>query len=90
MDEDPYLLIVKSIGTPSFDIILSWYLVAILLPAGWYGREIHGSESSVWSLESSGRSLPCKHKIYDHEYIITPEAMFNPLLLIVALLLHAT
>jgi len=33
---------VKSIGTPSFDIILSWYLVAILLPAGWYVREIHG------------------------------------------------
>jgi hypothetical protein len=42
MDEDPYLLIVKSIGIPSFDIILSWYLVAILLPAGWYVREIHG------------------------------------------------
>jgi hypothetical protein len=33
---------VKSIGPPSFDIILSWYLVAILLPAGWYVREIHG------------------------------------------------
>jgi len=47
------------------------------------------SESSAWSLESSGRSSPCKHKIYDHEYIITPEATFNPLLLILALL-HVT
>jgi len=55
-----HLLIVKSIGTPSFDIILSWYLVAILLPAGWYVREIHGSESSAWSLESSGRSSPLR------------------------------
>jgi len=42
MYEDTHLLIVKSIGTPSFDIILSWYLLAILLPVGWYVREIHG------------------------------------------------
>lgn len=33
--EDTHVLIVKSIGAPLFDIILSWYLVAILLPAGW-------------------------------------------------------
>jgi hypothetical protein len=30
-----HVLIVKSIGPPSFDIILSWYLVAVLLPVGW-------------------------------------------------------